>query len=291
MDANNIVGEMQIATGWKDINLVGDSIVVRLDIAEMKCITGLKQGNDCLYLEFEEFKQIPISFLVTQGDTVHQYWTIGQRLHRTNDLPAYVSYDPDNDRIIRRWYWNGLKHRTTGPAQEMTKGFKVSDIDGFSDFYQETWDYMTLEWFQEGFASRFPYCAKATLEEGQRIKNKTTNRVQSPRKDLPALVIESCTLEWDNFNPSMEFRPVSATIMELRELNDGEQVTERECSRCDFTWQRGDDVFPANDHTAFNEMFKHDLFSLVDLWGPFYKEEDTEFILITEFNRINEDSK
>ena len=291
MDANNIVGEMQIATGWKDISLVGESIVLRLDIEEMKCITGLKQGNDCLYLEFEDFKQIPISFLVTQGNTVHQYWTIGDRLHRTRDLPAYVAYDPDKDRIIRRWYWNGLKHRTTGPAQEMTKGFKVTDIDGFSNFYQETWNYMTLEWFQEGFASRFPYCAKATLEEGQRIKNKTTNRVQSPRKDLPALVVESCTLEWDNFNPSMEFRPVSATILELRELNDGEQVTGRECSLCDFTWQRGSDVFPAHEHTAFNETFKHDLFPLIDLWGPFYREEDTEFILITEFNRIKEDSK
>ncbi len=291
MDANKIVEELQIATGWKDISLVGASIVFRLDIQDMKCITGLKQGSDCLYLEFEEFKQIPISFLVTQGDTVHQYWTIGDRLHRTNDLPAYVAYDPDKDRIIRRWYWNGLKHRTTGPAQEMTKGFKVVDIDGLGNFYQETWDYMTLEWYQEGFASRFPYCAKATLEEGQRIKNKTTNHVQSPRKDIPALVVVDCILEWDNFNPSQEFRPVSATIRELRELNDGEQVTGRECSQCDFTWQQGSDVFKAVDHKEFNEVVKNDFISLIDLWGPFYKEEDTEFILITEFNRINEGSK
>jgi hypothetical protein len=292
MDANNAVEELQVATGWKDISLVGESIVLRFDIQEMKCITGLKQGTDCLYLEFDEFKQIPISFLVTQGNTVHQYWTIGNRLHRTGDLPAYVAYDPDKDRILRRWYWNGLKHRLTGPAQEMTKGFKVADIDGFSNFYQETWDYMTLEWFQEGFPSRFPYCAKATLEEGQRIKNKTTNRVQSPREDLPALVVENCTLEWDNFKPNQEFRPVKAMIMELRELHNSDgEITGRECSQCDFTWQRGEDIFPAQQHTAFNEVFKCDLFPLIDLWGPFYREEDTEFILITEFNRIDGSSK
>lgn len=287
MDANQIISDLQIATGWKWISLVNDTIVLKFTLDEMKCIKGIKQGNDCLYIEYPEFKDIPLSFLVTVQDTVHQYWVLGSRLHRTNDLPAYVSYDPNEDRIIRRWYWNGLKHRTTGPAQEMTKGFKVEDLAGFPNFYQESWDYMTLDWFQEGFASRFPYCATAVLNDGQRIKNKKTNRVQSPRSDLPALIVESAELTWDNFKPSDQFRPVSASLAEFRESHDNEGlITSRECSRCDFTWKRGTDVYEASEHTAFNEEFKGTLFALIDLWGPFYSDDSTEFLVISEFERM-----
>ena len=287
MDANQIITDLQIATGWKHISLVNGTIVIKFDISEKKLVKGLKEGNDCLYLEYPEYKDIPLSFFVTSQETVFQYWVIGSRLHRTNDLPAYVSYNPIDDRIIRRWYWNGLKHRVVGPAQELTEGFKVEDLAGFSNFYQESWDHMTLEWYQEGFASRFPYCATATLNDGHRTKSKKTNRVQSPRSDLPALFAESCEMSWDNFKPSNEFRPVIASMDEFRELHDDEGViTKRECSRCDFTWKRGDDIFNANDHTAFNEEFKGYLLSKVDLWGPFYQDDSTEFLVISEFDRI-----
>jgi len=287
MDANQIITDLQVATGWKQISLVNGTIVLKCTLDEMRCVKGLKQGNDSLYIEYPEFQDIPLSFLVTAPDTVHQYWVLGSRLHRTNDLPAYVSYNPTDDRIIRRWYWNGLKHRTTGPAQETTEGFKVEDLTGFPDFYQESWKYMNLEWYQGGFASRFPYCSEATLNEGQRTKNKKTNRVQSPRSDLPALFAESCAMTWDNFKPSDEFRPVTASMDEFSELHDSEGViTKRECLRCDFTWKRGDDVFNANEHTAFNEEFKRDLLSMVDLWGPFYQDDATEFLVISEFDRI-----
>lgn len=287
MDANQIITDLQIATGWKDISLVNNTIVLRFTLEQMRCVKGIKQGNDCLYIEYPEFRDIPLSFLVTSHDVVHQYWVLGSRLHRANDLPAYVSFNPKEDRILRRWYWNGLKHRTTGPALEMTEGFKVDDLAGFPDFYQESWKYMNLEWFQEGFASRFPYCAEATLNDGQRIKNKKTNRVQSPRSDLPALTAESCSMSWDNFKPSNEFRPVTASMDEFREMHDQEGViTSRECLRCDFTWKRGPDVFNANDHEAFNEEFKDGLLSMVDLWGPFYQDDSTEFLVISEFDRI-----
>lgn len=287
MDANQIITDLQIATGWDKISLVNGTIVIKFALNEMRCVKGVKQGNDCLYIEYPEFRDIPLSFLVTSQDTVHQYWVLGTRLHRTNDLPAYVSFNPTEDRIIRRWYWNGLKHRTTGPAQEMTVGFKVEDLAGFSNFYQESWKHMHLDWFQEGFASRFPYCAHAVMEDGHRTKNKMTNRVQSPRDDLPALFVEDCKLTWDNFNPSDEFRPVSATLEDFSESYDAEGViTSRECVRCDFTWQRNKDIFKAEDHEAFNEEFKKSLFPKIDLWGPFYKNDSTEFLVISEFERM-----
>jgi hypothetical protein len=287
MDANQVVEDMQIATGWQNISLVNDTIVLKLNLDEMKLIKGLKQSNDCLYLDYDDFMDYPISFLVTTGNTAFQYWTLRRRLHRINDLPAYVSYDPDQDRIIRRWYWNGLKHRITGPAQEMTTGFKVSDLAGFSNFYQETWDSITLEWYKEGFPSSFPFCAKATMTGGQRIKNKTTNCIQSPRDDLAALTAETCEMNWDVFKLSNEFRPVSASITDLHEIYDKEgSITRRDCLECEFTWKRGTEVFKAEDHPEFNELFKDDLISLVDLWGPFYKDDSTEFVVITEFDRV-----
>lgn len=287
MDANDIIEDMKIATGWHDISFVNDTIVLRCKLSEKSVIKGLRQNSECFFLEFEDYADIPLSFLITQGDVAHQYWTLRERLHRGNDLPAYVSYDPEGDRIIRKWYWNGLKHRTTGPAREVLKGFKVNELQGFSDFYQETWELLHLDWFIEGLPSGFPYCADAKMEGGQRIRSKATNKIQSPRDDLPALIVDECTMNWDTFKPNSEFRPVSASISELREIYDREgKITNRECSRCDFTWRRGSDIFKAEDHTAFNELFKDELISMVDLWGPFYKTDSTEFIVITEFDRM-----
>ena len=287
MDANKVIEELQIATGWKNISLVNETIVLKLDLSEMKSVKGLKQGKDCLYLDLNDFDEYPISFVVTASDNVHQYWTLGGQLHRINDLPAYVAFDPVKDRIVRKWYWNGLKHRTTGPAQTLTKGFKVEELSGFPGFYIESWEYMTLEWFQEGFASRFPYCSEAKLENGQRIKNSKTNITESPQDDLPALVVENAVMSWDTFVPSEEFRPVSADIIDLHEIYNAEgTITRRECSSCNFTWRSGSEVFDGNKHQKFNEIFGDELFSAIDLWGPFYKDDQTEFLLISEFNRI-----
>ena len=284
------VRELKIATGWENINYVGDSFVIKLGIQEMRCVKGLKQGNDCLHLEIEDFRDLPISFVVTAGDTVHQYWTLGRQLHRTNDRPAYVAYDPGNDRIIRRWYWNGLKHRVTGPAQEMIKNYKVTDVEGMNDFYQESWEYMSLAWYQEGFPAKFPYCSEATIETGQRIKDKSTNRIQSPRADLAAYTAERCEFIWDSRTSQDAFRPTSAEIIDLPEGYDNGKLTTRECGVADFNWKRGDTDFPADEHTSFNEEFKRELFSIIDLWGKFYKDEEAEFLVISEFNRITGDT-
>lgn len=289
MDANEIVDELKVATGWKQISLVNDTIVLKFDMKEMHVINGLKQGNDSLYLTFDDFKEYPISFVVTAADSVHQYWTLGGRLHRINDLPAYVAFDPTKDRIIRKWYWNGLKHRLTGPAETMTKGFKVVEIPGFPDFYQETCEYATMTWFQEGFASRFPFCAEAKLERGQRIKHKETNTIHSPREDLPALTAEEAKFTWDTFVPSEQFRPVSADIVELSEIYDKDgKITSRACDECAFNWRRGDDIFAAEKCEQFNQLFGDELFSSVDLWGPFYPDDQIEFILISEFSRVQD---
>jgi hypothetical protein len=170
----------------------------------------------------------------------------------------------------------------------MIKSYKVADIEGISGFYQESWEYMSLEWFQEGFSSKFPYCSEATIETGQRIKNKETNRIHSPRGDLAAYTAERCEFIWDTRSPQAGFKPTSAEIIDLSELYDETGFKSRTCSICDFNWRRGSTDFLANDHTAFNEEFKGELFSIVDLWGKFYEDEEAEFLVISEFNRITE---
>jgi hypothetical protein len=287
---DDIINELKIATGWKDISYVGDSFVIQLNIQEMRCIKGLKQGNECVHLEFEDFKHLPISFVVTVDKTVHQYWTLGRQLHRIKDRPAYVSYDPTKDRIMRRWYWNGLKHRTTGPAQEMIKSYAVVDIEGMPNYYQESWEYMSLFWFREGFPAKFPYCSEATIENGIRIRNKETGKIDSPRGDLSAFTSEQCSFIWDS-HASKAFRPTDVNIYDLSEIYDDGVLKDRSCSTCDFSWKHGDSNFKANEHTKFNEEFKTSLLSVIDLWGEFYREDGDEFIVISEFNRITGDSQ
>ena len=48
----DIIAELTIATGWTEVSYVGDSFVFNLNIQEMRCIKGLKQGNMWYYERF-----------------------------------------------------------------------------------------------------------------------------------------------------------------------------------------------------------------------------------------------
>ena len=70
--------------------------------------------------------------------------------------------------------------------------------------------------------------------------------------------------------------------------NEG-KITTRECTDGEFNWRRGTDFFGAADNRVFNEEFQDSMFTTIDLWGPFYPDDQTEFVIISEFNRIRGD--
>ncbi len=291
MNVDQIVAELKTATGWQNIAFKDQSFVFDLDIQDIRVVKGLKQGNDSLYLDFDSFAELPISFFVQVGDIVHQYWTRGKHLHRGDGRPSYVAFDPGNERIIRRWHWHGMLHRIDGPAKEMIKGFHIDkvELEGMDHVARESWKHMQLEWYREGLPAEYPCVRRVKLEEGHRFRNRRSNQIDSPRSDLAAFYTERMEAEW-SVTKSDAFHPVSGEFLDLTERYDDGKFVDRDCSMIDIAWARGDSVIEHKEVTHFNEELRDgELLSLLNLWGDFYTAGDTEFLLLTEFDRIGRD--
>lgn len=299
-DTDKVVNELKVATGWQKISYVNGSYVIGFDLMHMQTIKGLIQGQDCFALSFSAFDNLPLSFYITAKEhhgkiSTHQYWTVNGRRHRADDRPAYVSYDEDNDRIIRRWYWNGLLHRVNGPAKEMIKGFRITEnLDEYSGYSKEDWNLMTLEWWKEGFQCKFPDPQEATIETGWRFRNKKTKKIDSPRDDLSSWGADLVNMRWDT--PAKDymsdmFIPLTLEMDDLIEWYKNGVLKDRTCSRADFQWTRHGRAI-TNPFTKFNEAVKVNLISELGLWqGPFYPTSEVEFLLLAEYERVGKDAE
>jgi hypothetical protein len=299
-NTDEIVNELKIATGWQKISYVNGSYVIGFTLGDMQTIKGLDQGQGCFVLNFPAFENLPLSFHVTslkqKGNvTTYQYWTINGRMHRADGKPSYVSYDEENDRIIRRWHWNGLLHRVDGPAKEMIKGFRFTDdLDGYNNHIKEDWNLMTLEWWKEGFQCKFPDPQEATIEAGWRLRNKKTGKIDSPRADLSAWGSDYVTMRWDTSTKDEAtdmFVPLAVEIDDLIEWYQDGVLKDRTCARSDFQWVRNGRVI--NDTlTKFDEAIRTSLIADLGIWqGPFYPSSEVEFLMLSEYERVGKDTE
>ncbi len=298
-DTDKIVNELKVATGCQEISYVNGSYLISFNSKNMQTIKGLIQGQDCFALGFSVFDNFPLSFYFTSEQrlgniSTHQYWTVNGRMHRTGGKPAYVSYDEYNDRIIRRWYWNGLLHRVDGPAKEMIKGFRISELElAWTDYQKENWDLMTLEWWKEGFQCKFPDPREATIENGWRTRHKKTKLIEAPEVDLGGWGADHVNMAWTatdkSTTPDM-FVPFKLEMTDVLERYQDGEFLDRTCSRSDFEWIRHGRLI-SDELTKFNEAVKKNLISDLGLWqGPFYPSSEIEFLLLAEYERVGKDA-
>ena len=294
---DKFVNKIKTATGWESVAKVNDSYVLSFDMNDIPVIKGLviDQAADTFYLEFEEFASIPISFLVKLGDNYNQYWTVNKRLHRSGDLPAFVSYNRHNDivsEIIRRWYWNGLLHRTTGPARETICGYEREELDELPHHYKEKWSLMKLEWWEEGIQGHYESPCKADIYNGWRYRKKSNNALDNFEKDAPAFGANLINISW--LPGYMSTKQLDALVPYRAELSDmveyyiNGQYQKREADGVAFEWAKdGVIINPVSDHVSFDDIVKKNLLNGFNLWKkPFYKDEEAEFLTIAEFGRI-----
>lgn len=296
---DKFVEKIKIATGWERVAKVNDSYVLSFGMGDIPVIKGLvvDQAADTFYLEFKEFEPLPISFLVNIGDSYNQYWTINKRLHRTGDLPAYVSYDETKSSIVRRWYWNGLLHRTNGPARETINNFEREELDELPDHYKESWVTMRLEWWEEGMQSCYESPCKADVYSGWRYRKKSNNALDNFDKDSPAFGANLVNISWMPGYKSTKYLdalvPYRAELRDLVEYYKDGKYQKREAEQTNFDWVRNGKIL--EDHQdekqcAFNNMVNESLLSSFNLWKrPFYKDEEAEFLTIAEFGRVYDD--
>lgn len=302
---DKFVDKIKTATGWERVAKVNNSYVLSFNMSDIPVIKGLiiDQSADTFYLEFEEFTPLPISFLIDIGNSRNQYWTVNRRLHRAGGLPAYVSYDETQYIIVRRWYWNGLLHRTDGPARETILGYKREELDELPNHYKESWSSMNLEWWEEGMQSYYESPCNAIIYGGWRYRKKSDNALDNFDKDSPAFGASTVRINWMPGYKSTQYLdalvPYCAEFRDLVEYYKDGKYQKRETERVSFDWARNGKILtvdssgvnPNESLTIFNNLVHANLLNSFNLWErPFYKDEETEFLTITEFGRVYDDT-
>lgn len=281
-------------TGWNRIFKAASSYVISFDENDAHQIKGLEHDDSTFFLDGDEFKNTPVSFHIIRHKRHFQYWTMNKRLHRSDDLPAYVMYDSIGKRLHRRWFWNGMQHRLNGPADEMVTGYEIDD-SSMSTHVRESWDKMQYQWFIEGeqgdAIDSIP--VEAVLLDGWRYRNKITGRVDSINDDSPAFFTGNVTIFWyktynDENDKTASLRPAFLEAHDLGESYSQGTFKKRYCNYLLITWLKNNKVLPATiEIEKFNRVIKNDLLTDLNLWdGGFFADDETSFLVISEYDRI-----
>ncbi len=301
-----ILEEIKTATGWNGVVKKDSGYVITFQESDAHQIKGLSKNDSTFYLTFESLSAIPICFHIIRHNRHFQYWTLSDQLHRANDKPAYIMYDPEGSRYHRRWYWHGLMHRIGGPAEESVRGYSI-DETLYGSHTKEEFKHMEMEWWTEGIRNNgtdgIPIWA--SMEDGWRCKNKETGLLDCPDTDWPALYATAIKMEWSNAgyritelgnksSSSGELSPSRLVATKLSEVYSQGNLQDRTCDFFEMQWNLGDEEIDTkyNNIIRFNESVKTELLTGLNLWGgSLLSDAETELILMSEFNRIYNSEK
>ena len=286
------------STGYQDISCQPSGYVIRFTMRDRGRIKGLAKDNDTFYLDNKDFEDIPISFLLhsevnPEQDQYWQYWTLRGKLHRENG-PAYVHYDGIKQWAIRRFFYFGLPHRENGPAKEEYLGL-IIDVDSLPNHFIEKWDQANFEWFQYG-KHKEQHARWAQLEGGQCYRRKKDRLLDSPQDFSPTLQAKRANVQWTSwlYDPTKDkdgIAPERLTFIDLEEDYVRGELRKRRCEGLDGAWTYNGKLYVVDERDKatwvyrFNESVFKNLLTDLGFWsGPVYRDGETEFLFLSEFN-------
>jgi hypothetical protein len=286
--------EMKIATGWENISFREDYYVVSFSVEDAPKIKGLKAGRSNFFLNFDSFNDLPIVFDVSIDNVQTQFFTLGQRLHRVG-APAFISYNSKTNYVSNRWYWNGLLHRMDGPAVEAYED--LSYDESMKGYVKKHFKRLSAHWYREGVAPKFGQITSASIDDGYFMIDAQTNKYNNPEDGFPAFKCERAVFNIetspDILSEKSALIPSQITLPELTESYKSGVLIERDWRPQDgsFNWCRnGNTLQGGYKHKGLHELsevIRESLSTDLGLWeGPFYKDPQTEVIVITEFDRL-----
>ena len=291
--------DIKSALNWHNITMGSDGIVIRLDESDMGLIQGLKSNDQCIYLDHPEFQSTIVSFLITISPTEwHQYWVLGDKLHRV-DGPAMVSViETSTDVYTTRltYYLNGLKHRTTGPAEVVITGQRTTNIhprtldEVGSHWDVEEWDSLTAYWFTMGVEANYPLPYSAEYTNGVRIYHSIDSHLLlDDYEDFPAMEVGQVVVNWMEDSEATTFRPTSLKFAGYNRHYTQGVFDHHKCGRLIYAnWLTADGPVSA----ANNDNMRDDLFPNWNIWdGPFFINNQELVFTLQEVAKITNDQQ
>lgn len=282
--------ELKCAINWDGVFQGRDCLVIAFDENDAGKIQGLDQNDQTLFLKFPEYKDELISFRVTRGPEVFQYWVLGEHLHRIN-APAKLYWGEDQTKS--EWYRRGLLHNQTGPARIQIKNPSLSTIhpdaqEDMGDYYAaERWSEMTAQWFVDGERAKFPLPDSAHMENGYRIHAVSGHSSALDNfKGYPALKANRLIVNWGRENDKLEpdvFRIRRLTAREYTRNYDMNRPGLQDCTSIDeMVWVLNGELATIDDSEK-RERMKKDLFPEWNIWdGPFFANEQERMFAYSE---------
>lgn len=290
--------EIKSALNWHNITMGPEGLIVRLNESDMGLIQGLKSNDQCIYLDHPEFQSIIVSFLITiSPHEWHQYWTLGDKLHR-NDGPAMISVIETSSGVYTTrstYYMNGMKHRTDGPAEIIIKDQRSSNIhprtlESVNDnTVIEEWGSLTAYWFTTGTEANYPLPYSAEYTNGIRIFHIIDGQMRlGDYEELPAMEAGQVVVNWMDADEA-SFRPTSIKFIGYnRSYTDGE-FNRHVCGQLvSAKWIMRDEPVDA----ANNDNMRNDLFPNWNIWdGPFFSDNQELTFTLQEVTKITNDQQ
>lgn len=276
--------ELRSATGWTGVFQGRDCPVIRFTPADAHKIRGLGRTDHTYVLNYPEFRDHPISFMVDDGNTTYQYWVIGDALHRPGG-PAYVMLqgkDSNSATSVTKWMMNGIRHRTDGPAETLIDNGSYEQ-DDTETFLIERWEQMTCYWFDFGLPTRFPKPMSALFSEGHRIFRTTSNRkVMHDLGEEPAFRAKTAIFNWTSEqNDVCGFRPRFIIISGYQREYNADTPGLHSCERLEqLHWVLNGDLKEAPREKL--DDIATTLFPRWNIWeGPFFEDEQNEMMALS----------
>lgn len=274
--------ELRVALNWEGVFQGRDCLIVKFDMSQAGLINGLRNNDQTFYLDFPEYQQHPVGFMITHGPETYQYWTLGDRLHNNNG-PAKISMNTQTKVSHQTWCSNGLKHNPAGPAEIIYRGHTYTNIhprtqdDLGEDYVVEEFDSMECYWFEGGIAPSYPKPFTMLCENGHRIYRVTDDLpVLSDYRSEPCFEAAKLIGNWDretDYRTNDPFRLRNVTAIDYtRRYSDGVPKSQGCSSLSRLFWIIQGESEETSEEKR--EQVQRDLFPLWNIWeGPLFADE------------------
>lgn len=274
--------ELRVALNWEGVFQGKDCLIVKFDMSQAGLINGLRNNDQTFYLDYPEFQQHPIGFMITHGHERYQYWTLGDKLHRNNG-PAKISMNSQTKTSHQTWYSNGLKHNTRGPAEVIYKGHTYTDVhprtqeDMGEDYIVEEFNSMECYWFEGGIAPSYPKPFTMVCQNGHRIYRTTgTTPVLSDYRGEPCFEVGTLMGNWDRETDYVTDDPFRLRFITAADYTRRYENGAPKSQSCGEIKKLNWIIQGENEETTDDKrlQIKNDLFPLWNIWeGPLFADE------------------
>lgn len=289
--------ELKHALNWDGVIQGSDCFVIHFTMNDIHKINGIRSNGDCYHLGFPEFQKNLISFLITDGDEMFQYWVLGDRLHRANG-PARIYHHSIKKTSQISYFDNGLLHNDGGPAELVLTNHYTDRINPLtmeeipSTYIIDHWDEMQLYWFTRGEPSLYPKPHSAVYTNGYRVFD-TEQKPQS-YDNLSGFYAKTGMVNWKRGVSLTEIEPFRVRYLKFdnyrMDYSEGKFV-KHSCDNLTTRWiSNGNNLEVKNP--KINRTLKTDLFERWNLWnGPFFSDTQEEMFTYQEVMKDNNDDE